>query len=451
MEKKNRAILTSGNVKSILIELTIPMIFGMLGMIIFNLVDTYFVGKLGTNQLAALTFTFPVVLIINSLAQGLGMGASSVISRAIGEGDHHKVQRLATDSLSLSIILVIIFVIIGLSTIEPIFELLGVNADIMPYVKEYMSIWYIGVVFVVVPMVGNNAIRALGDTKTPGIVMMVSATINVILDPLLIFGVGPFPRLGVAGAAIATVIARAVTFIVALYILIIREKIVIVQSAKIEEVISSWKKILYIGLPNALTKMINPIAMGIITSLVASHGIEVVAGYGVATRLERFALLLVGALSTIMAPFIGQNYGAGRMDRVKLSISLSEKFSLISSGVIFLILAIFAKPIAGLFSNDSSVISVVAKYLWIVPIGYGVQGILLISTSALNALNKPIHASILTIIQMFGLYVPLALLGSHLFGIIGIFGSIVVSYLISACISHYVVKKVLYNKKALDV
>ncbi len=451
MEKNNRAILTNGDVKSILIKQTIPMIFGMLGLIIFNLVDTYFVGKLGTNQLAALTFTFPVVLVINSLALGLGMGASSVISRAIGEGDHHKVQRLSTDSLSLSIILVIVFVIIGLSTIEPVFNGLGVNADIMPYVKEYMNIWYIGVIFVVVPMVGNNAIRALGDTKTPGTVMMISAIINVILDPLLIFGIGPFPKLGVAGAAIATVIARAVTFIVALYILIIREKIVKIESVKFEEVINSWKKILYIGLPNALTKMINPIAMGIITKLVASHGIEVVAGYGVATKLERFAILLVGALSTIMAPFIGQNYGAGRMDRVKLSISLSEKFSLISSGVIFLILAIFAKSIAGLFSHDSSVIDVIAMYLWIVPIGYGVQGILLISTSALNALNKPIHASILTIIQMFGLYIPLALLGSYLFGIIGIFGSVVVSYLISASLSHYVVKKVLCDKKTLDI
>lgn len=123
MEKNNKAVLTSGDVKKVLTKLTIPMIFGMLGMMIFNLVDTYFVGKLGTNQLAALTFTFPVVLVINSLAQGLGMGASSVISRAIGEGEHHKVQRLATDSLSLSIILVIVFVIIGLSTIEPVFQL----------------------------------------------------------------------------------------------------------------------------------------------------------------------------------------------------------------------------------------------------------------------------------------------------------------------------------------
>lgn len=443
MEKNDKAILTSGKVENVLIKLTIPMIFGMLGMIIFNLVDTYFVGQLGTNQLAALTFTFPVILVISSLAQGLGMGVSSVIARAIGEGNHHKVQRLATDSLILSVLLVIIFVAIGLSTIEPVFELLGVDAQTMPYVKEYMCIWYLGVIFVVVPMVGNNAIRALGDTKTPGYVMMIAAGINVILDPLLILGIGPFPRMEVAGAALATVIARALTLIVALYILIIREKIVIIKSVKLKDIISSWKKILYIGLPNALTKMINPIATGIITSLVASYGVEAVAGYGVAVRLERFALLLVGALSTIMAPFIGQNYGAGKKDRVKLSITLSEKFSIISSLVIFVILVIIAKPIAGLFNQDTSVIRITTLYLWIVPLGYGLQGILLISSSVLNALNKPLHASVLTIIHMFALYVPLALLGSYLFEITGIFGGLALSYIIAGIISHYVVKKTL--------
>lgn len=445
MQQGNKAQLTSGKVEPLLLKLTIPMIFGMVGMVIFNLVDTYFVGKLGTNQLAALTFTFPVVLIINSLALGLGIGSSSVISKAVGEGDNHKVQRLATDSLILSILLVMVFITIGLLTIEPVFKLLGVNSEIMPFVKEYMRIWYFGVVFVVVPMVGNNAIRALGDTKTPGIIMMISAGINVILDPILIFGVGPFPELGIGGAAIATVIARALTFLAAVYVLVIREKIVTFKKAKINEVVNSWKQILFIGLPNALTRMVIPIAAGVITSLIASYGIKAVAGFGVATRIEFFALALVRALSSVMGPFVGQNWGAREFERVRRSIKFSEKFSIISNLLLFVILAIFAERIGWIFNKDAEVIKNVSVYLRIVPIGYGLQGIILISTSVLNVFKKPMHAVLLSITQMFIIYLPLAFLGSKLFGIPGIFVALAVSNLITGITAHKILNMALKN------
>ncbi|GAI71534.1 unnamed protein product, partial [marine sediment metagenome] len=257
-----RARLTEGPVGKTLVRLTIPMIFGIVGIVAFNLVDTFFVGKLGTDELAALSFTFPVVLIINSLAHGLGIGASAVISRAIGEGDHHKVQRLTTDSLVLSVLLVAFFVVLGQLTINQIFRLLGATPEILPLIKQYMRIWYFGMIFVVVPMVGNNAIRATGDTKTPSIIMIVAVVFNFIFDPMLIFGIGPFPRLELAGAAIATVISRGITFLVALYVLYFRDKMLTFVKPKIRDIITSWKRILYIGLPNAGTRMVIPLAIG---------------------------------------------------------------------------------------------------------------------------------------------------------------------------------------------
>ncbi|WP_432408956.1 MATE family efflux transporter [Wukongibacter sp. M2B1] len=445
MQQGNRTRLTSGKVESLLLRLTIPMIFGMVGMVVFNLVDTYFVGRLGTDQLAALTFTFPVVLVINSLALGLGIGASSVISKAVGEGDNHRVQRLATDSLILSILLVIVFVTIGILTIEPVFKLLGVSSEIMPYVKEYMRIWYFGVVFVVVPMVGNNTIRALGDTKTPGIIMMISAGINLVLDPVLIYGLGPFPKLGIGGAAIATVIARALTFLTAAYVLIIREKVVTFEKARLSEVMDSWKQILFIGLPNALTRMVIPIAAGVITSLISSYGTKAVAGFGVATRIEFFALALVNALSSVMGPFVGQNWGAREFERVKRSIRFSEKISVIFNFVLFLLLAIFASQIGGIFNKDTEVIKNISIYLRIVPIGYGLQGIILISSSVLNVFKKPLHAALLTIIQMFIIYIPLAFIGSRIFGITGIFGALTISNILTGMIAHKILSIVLKN------
>lgn len=440
MTNKN-TLLTEGSISKTLTRLTLPMILGMLGMIIFNMVDTFYVGKLGTDQLAALTFTFPVVLIINSLAQGIGVGASSVIAKAVGEGNHHKIQRYTTDSLLLGVGLVFIFVVTGLLTIEPLFRLLGASPEIMPYIIEYMRIWYLGVIFVVIPMIGNSAIRALGDTKTPSLVMTVSAGVNIILDPIMIFGFGFIPAMGVSGAALATLISRAITLCFALYILIVREKLITFHSDGIHEILDSWKDILYIGLPNALTKMMTPVAAAVITGLIATYGTEAVAGFGIATRLEMFALMVSGALATVLTPFIGQNLGAGKMQRVRTSIRFSEGFVLVYGLAMTLLFIVLGPLLASLFTTSQEVIGIVQRYLWIVPFSYGVQGILLITTTALNVFNKPMKASVITLVRMFGLYLPMALLGSQWLGLNGIWLATVVSFIVAAFLGHLSVQK----------
>lgn len=190
------ATLVEGNIKKQLFQMTWPMIFGMLGLVVFNLVDTYFIGQLGVKQLAAMGFTFPVVTLINSFALGLGIGTSALVSRALGQGNHDQAARITTDSLVLAILLAACISIVGLLTIDPVFNMLGAEEDVLFYIKQYMSIWYMGSVFVVIPMVGNNAIRATGDTRTPALVMVVAGLSNAIMDYLLIFGIGIFPKVG---------------------------------------------------------------------------------------------------------------------------------------------------------------------------------------------------------------------------------------------------------------
>jgi putative MATE family efflux protein len=435
--------LIDGPVAKTLFNLTIPMIIGMVGMVAFNLVDTFFVGQLGTQELAALSFTFPIIMVIGSLAMGIGTGASAVISQAIGRGDNHKVKRLTTDSLILSFLLVAFFVAFGMLTIEPLFRLLGAEPEIIPLIREYMVIWYPGVLFVIIPMVGNNAIRATGDTKTPSAIMLVAVVVNIVLDPLLIFGLGPFPILGLAGAAIATVVSRAITLVVALWVLYYRDRMLTFELPAPKELIDSWKSILYIGLPVAGTRLLIPISMGVIYSLVASYGHEAVAAFGVGIRIEFFAMTVVFALSTVIGPFVGQNWGARRFDRVVQGVRYSNIFSLVWGVAMFVILALASRPIASLFNDDPHVISITMLFLWIVPIGYALFGVFLISTMTLNVLNKPGPAAVLMVIQMFGLYIPLAYMGSYLFGLPGIFGAIVLAYSLSGIASHFVLKRVL--------
>ncbi len=194
------------------------------------------------------------------------------------------------------------------------------------------------------------------------------------------------------------------------------------------------------GGPAAVTRLIIPVAAGIITALLASVGTEAVAGFGAAVKFERFALLFTMAIATVMAPFTGQNYGAGKIDRIEKGI----RFSILSLGIGAVLLALmflFSRPLASLFSTDRKVIEVTALYFRIVPMVYGMQGIFNISSMVLNALNKPIHAVSLTVFQMFVLYIPLAHLGKRLMGTAGIFSALVVSYTISGILAYMLIQR----------
>ena len=421
MRRQQSPPLTEGPVTRHLVRLTLPMIMGMLSMTIFHLTDTYFIGQLGKNELAAISFTFPVIMVLNSIALGLGVGASSVISRTIGEGNSMKVRRLATDALFLAVIIVAFVVAAGELTIYPLFRLLGAPEDILPLTAAYMRIWYIGVVFVVVPMTGNHIIRATGDMKTPGLIMTAAALVNMVLDPIFIFGFGPFPGMGIAGGAIATVIGRAMSMVIALAVIIFREKLITLDRVPFREVLSSWKKILFVGIPAALSNLIIPVTMGVITRLVASFGTSAVAGFGVATRLEMLVMLVIRALASVMIPFSGQNWGAGLLDRVKTALKSSYIIAAVWSLVLFAFLFIFGKPVVSLFNKDPQIVETAVLYLRIVAASYSFQGILLVSVASLNALNKPIHSILISLFHAAGLYVPLALAGTALWGLKGIF------------------------------
>ena len=213
----NEKDLTTSPILKTLFEMAFPMSWGILSVIGFNIVDTYFIGQLGKVQLAAIGLTFPVIMFFFSLALGIGVAISSVVSRYIGEKNESKIKEITTDALIFSFILVAICSVFGFKYIDPLFTLLGATKETLLYVREYMQIWYAGMVFLTVPMAGNGAIRAKGQMKVASAIMITSAIFNIILDPILIFGIGPIPALGVQGAALASVCARAMTFLASFY------------------------------------------------------------------------------------------------------------------------------------------------------------------------------------------------------------------------------------------
>jgi len=440
--------LTEGPIIPTLAKMSAQMLIGILGMIAFSLVDTYFVGQLGPDELAAMGYVLPVAMVVMGLSFGLGTGAATVVARAMGEGDHAKVQRLTTDALSLSLVIVAALIVTGLLTMEPIFELLGAGPTVLPLVVEYMQIWYSGMIFVVIPMVGNNAIRALGDTKTPAIIMTTAVLVNLVLDPLLIFGLGPFPRLELAGAAIATLIARAATLVVAIWALHWKHEMLSFRRPSWREGVASWRAILYVGLPNAGTNLVLPVGAGIITRLVSEYGDEAVAAFGVASRIDMLALTPIMALGAVVGPFVGQNWGAGKPARLRDGVRLSLRFAFLWGIGAMVALSALARPLAGLFNDDPVVIDTLALYLQLVPLSYGLRSMVNLAKTAMNALNRPLPGSAVTLMQMFLFLVPLSWLGSVYFGLAGLFAAPTVASLLGAVVGLWWMRRVVDQETA---
>jgi len=435
-KNNKRAVLTEGPIGKKLFSLSVPMAVGIVGMFAFNLTDTFFVSRLGIRELAAISFTFPVELVLSRFALGLSVGAASVVSRAIGKGDWDEVKRLTTDGLALSIFFVAIFIVAGLLTMDKVFGMMGATGETVPLVKQYMRIWYLGLIFVVFPMVSNNVIRATGDTKTPAMIMLGAVSINIILDPILIFGLGPFPRMGLAGAALATVFARMTMFAISFYVVYHRLRMITFRIPPMPVLIDSWKRVLYISVPAAATRMVVPLSQGILTSIVAAFGVEAVAAFGVALKIEMFAFTPVMALSSVLAAFVGQNWGAGRFDRMRRAMSIGNRFAFASGLVFFAALILLGRPIASIFSGDRDVAAGIVLYLAIVPASYFMQGIVFMVIGNLNVMNKPYHAAALGIGQAFILTVPFAYLGKHFYGLPGVFIGLTVSFLVAGTVAH---------------
>lgn len=433
--KKND--LLKGDIKSTLVNMTMPMILGMLMLMTFSIVDTFFVSLIGTNELAAISFTFPVTFTVISLNIGLGIGASAVIGKYLGSGDGSKAKVLATGSLMLAAVLVGILSVIGFFSIDFIFTLMGASEILLPLIFDYMSVWYLAGVFLAVPMVGNAVLRASGDTKTPSIIMAVGGAINAALDPILIFGWMGFPALGIKGAAIATCIAWAVCVIWIIYLLAVKRELMEPRLLSWSEFRPAVKGVLSIGLPAAGANMLTPISAAIVTSIVAGYGTQAVAAWGVGNRIESIASIVVLALSMSLPPFISQNFGAMQLDRIHASYKLCVKFVMVWQLLVFIVIALLSPYIASVFADEQSVAEQITLFLLIVPIGYGLQGIIILTNSSFNAMHKPLAAVWLSLIRLFVCYVPITALGSYFYGLEGIFWGCVIANVLAAAVSFY--------------
>ncbi|ASC58326.1 MATE family efflux transporter [Vibrio vulnificus] len=432
--------LLSAPIAETLRKMTVPMIFGMVAILMFNLVDTFFISLLGTEALAAISYTFPVTFAVNCITMGIGVGLSTSIGRLLGQGEAHQAARFTTHGLLLAIVLVALASTLGFFTVTPLFTLLGAKEALIPLIGQYMHVWYLTIPLLVIPMAGNSAIRATGDTKTPAKIMMLAGLINGVLDPLLIFGVGPFPELGIQGAAIASAFSWLGALIGSFYVLIKRERLLgLPQWPRLKE---DWRQILKVGTPAALSNAMNPLSGAILMMMLSSHGTAAVAAYGAAQRIESILILVLMALTSALTPFMAQNFGAKNPQRAFQGLFVSMRFSVLFQGLVFLMMVPLSIPLAALFSQEQAVRDLLWHYLLVVPISYGFLGIVMMLVSGLNAMHQPLNAFRWSVIRLFVFTLPAAYLGSWLYDIEGLFIGIAVgNILVGLCSYLYALKQ----------
>lgn len=429
--------LTQGPVGRQLVGMAVPVLFGIFMMMMQGFIDMWFLGQVGDRELAAISFAFPVLMVITSVAIGLGAGTSSVVARAIGSNDHRRARRLATDSLILSFGITAILCVIGQLTIAPLFRLLGAPENMLPLITGYMRILYVGVPFVVVGMVGMSSMRATGDTRLPSMLMIIASILNVILDPILIFGIGPIPSMGLNGAGLAALLSRAAIFIGTIYLMRVRLDMLTFNKPDTKELFSSWKDILHVGIPAAGTNAVIPVALLVVTAMLADYGPDTVAGFGVASRVESLMLVMFYALSAVIGPFVGQNISGNRPDRIFRALNLCTVFCLGSGLVMALLLALLGESVPSLFSENNDVLSVATMFLLIVPISYGTYGMVMIMNASFNGMGKPMPAVNISVGRMVVIYLPVAFLAEQLYGVAGIFAAYAIANIVTGILAYF--------------
>lgn len=405
--------LTKGSIFKHLIDLALPTVGGMIAFALFNVTDTYFVGKLGTKALAAMGFTFPVVMVAGSISTGVSVGAMALLSRAYGRNDKDAMKRITTDGILLSIAIVAILSTLGLLLMDNLFTVLGATQETLPMIREYMTVWFAGLIVVMMPPVCDGSMRAVGDTVRPFKVMLTCAVLNIILDPIFIFGYFGVPAFGIKGAAIATFISRFVGMIITIYFNHKYHGLINWKLPKRDAMLDSWKEIVKIAIPSMGVSLLPQFIRLALTTLTAGVGGTVyVAAVAVGSRIEGFALIIAVAVGSSIVPLVGQNYGAGSFERVRDIQRLLSKSALVIGFFTFGAMVLLSSPLVGLFTKDTALIEISKSYILIVALGTSGLNLYNFNGQFLNAIGMPSKSLMINGIGTVFVIVPLMYTGS---------------------------------------
>lgn len=404
-----RRDLTVGSIPGHLVAFSLPLLFGNALQALYSTVDAIWVGRfVGKEALGAVSASFPIIMFLISLLLGIGMATTILVSQHAGARQYDMVRKVISNSLVLGALSSVVLTVVGIAVSDWLLTLINVPEEILGMASAYLKIQFAGTVFVIGYNFLSAILRGLGDSRTPVVFLAVAVVVNLIIDPIFIVGLGPIPKMGVPGAAIATVLAQAVSFIAAALYLGRSGGLLDPRHLSLRLDGELTKTTLVVGLPSGVQQTIVSMAIMAMSSIVNSFGTAVVAGFGAASRLDQFAMMPAMSLGLATSTLAGQNIGAGKNDRVKQVLIWS---CVIAGGIALAVMAVaqFApKLLISLFTSDEEVLSIGAEYLRVVSLGYIPMSLMFVFNSLVRGAGDTMPGMLFSAFNLWGVRIPLA-------------------------------------------
>lgn len=437
---KTNSKYTAGPVRSTMLKTALAMLAGTLAMSGYNLADTYFVGQLpGEIPLAAMGFTLPVIMLIGCIFRGVNIGVMTTLAHALGAQKHNKAAKLVTYGIFLIALISCLIGAAGVLSGNAVLSLFGARGEALTLAKDYMDIWYYGCLTASLSMAGNDILIVTGDNKMASVMMIAGMVINVILDPLFIFGWGPVPAMGIKGAALATVIAQLISAILVWQVVSRRHKLLCFNHIDQRGLRHAWALMIHYAIPAAIGMLLMPVGSAVVTRITASFGNAAVAGVAAAGRLEMVAFVVPMALGISLTPMIAQNYGAKQFDRIEECRRFAMRFAAFFLTIMAIVFTVFSGWISRQFSTDLEVQQIMALALKIIPWGLAGVEIHRFAGFFYNGCGRPRTAAVINAMRIVVFLIPFSLVALYFKSLPGLlfarlladFGSGIIGYLLA--------------------
>ena len=407
--QRMREEILNGPIERTLLVLAGPLIVNNLVQVLYNITDTYWLGKLGREALSAPGVTWPIIGTLMALGMGFTTAGFAFVGQYIGAEEYDKANRSAGALYSLMLFFSVTMSIVSVLVLPHALHFMRVSENVYPYSLTYATIIFLGIPFSFTFMAFGALVRATGDTKTPVKITLLTVAINIVLDPILIFGLGPFPELGVAGAAIATVFANSVGALIGLYLLFTDKVGLSLSLENLRPDFEFYKRIFKVGLPSSIGQSANSFGFVVLTRIIFGFGDVTYAAYVITTRLVNFLTSISRGISMAMGTMIAQNVGAENYERAKRIAERTMLVNFLIASFAILVIGIFRVQIFRVFLDDPAVIresAVVLKY-FLVSVPF-FNGIFIVVNRTFSSAGHTKKSMALGIFRLWGLRIPLS-------------------------------------------
>lgn len=435
-KRATRQDFTRGSIPRHLITFALPLFLGNALQALYNTVDSIWVGRyLGSQGLAAVSVSGPVVFALVALVMGIGMATTTLVAQYSGAGRPDMVNRVIATSFGLMLILGLISSAGGILFRVPILRLINTPPDVMDMAASYLGVFMAGLLTMFAYNVISAVMRGLGDSRTPLVFLAYATLLNIILDPIMIFGWGPFPQMGVAGAALATVIAQGVSGILGL------RHMVRVGLVKLDKDLLSLdrdltKKLFTIGLPSGVQQIVVSMGMLTLSSIVNRFGSVVMAAFGVGGRLDQFAFMPAMSVGLSVTALVGQNMGAGLHERVKEIVKWAAYLTIGITAVVSLVVLALPGPLVSIFNEEPGVLIEGARYLRTIGAAYIPYALMFMLSGVMRGAGDTVPSMLISMVTLWLVRIPVAAYLSNLMGSRGIWLAIAVSPVVGAGLNY---------------